>query len=79
MLQQKFIVQVTTLPDCDDITRFDGTYMSSNARGGGGELRGLSHCTAVHRSPSKIWRSNSIFKLTYEIFCPDLDLTFFPQ
>jgi hypothetical protein len=24
MLQQKFIVQVTTLPDCDDITRFDG-------------------------------------------------------
>jgi hypothetical protein len=25
MLQQKFIVQVTTLPDCDDITRFDGT------------------------------------------------------
>ena len=25
MLQQKFTVQVTTLPDCDDITRFDGT------------------------------------------------------
>jgi hypothetical protein len=25
MLLQKFIVQVTTLPDCDDITRFDGT------------------------------------------------------
>ena len=25
MPQQKFIVQVTTLPDCDDITRFDGT------------------------------------------------------
>jgi hypothetical protein len=24
--QQKFTVQVTTLPDCDDITRFDGTY-----------------------------------------------------
>jgi hypothetical protein len=24
MLQQKFTVQVTTLPDCDDITRFDG-------------------------------------------------------
>ena len=24
MLRQKFIVQVTTLPDCDDITRFDG-------------------------------------------------------
>ncbi len=25
MPQQKFNVQVTTLPDCDDITRFDGT------------------------------------------------------
>ncbi len=25
MLQQKFTVQVTTLPHCDDITRFDGT------------------------------------------------------
>jgi hypothetical protein len=25
MLQQKFTVQVTTLSDCDDITRFDGT------------------------------------------------------
>jgi hypothetical protein len=25
MLQKKFIVHVTTLPDCDDITRFDGT------------------------------------------------------
>jgi hypothetical protein len=25
MLQQQFAVQVTTLPDCDDITRFDGT------------------------------------------------------
>ncbi len=24
MLRQKFTVQVTTLPDCDDITRFDG-------------------------------------------------------
>jgi len=24
MLKQKFTVQVTTLPDCDDITRFDG-------------------------------------------------------
>jgi hypothetical protein len=27
MLQQKFIVQVTTLPDCDDITRFDGSQL----------------------------------------------------
>jgi hypothetical protein len=26
MLQQKFTVQVTTLPDCDDITRFDATF-----------------------------------------------------
>ena len=28
MLQQKITVQVTTLPDCDDITRFDGTYLA---------------------------------------------------
>ena len=27
MLRQKFTVQVTTLPDCDDITRFDGTFL----------------------------------------------------
>ncbi len=27
MLRQKFTVQVTTLPDCDDITRFDGTHI----------------------------------------------------
>ncbi len=27
MLQQKFIVQVTTLPDCDNITRFDGKFL----------------------------------------------------
>jgi hypothetical protein len=27
MLQQKFTVQVTTLPDCDDITRFDSTLL----------------------------------------------------
>jgi hypothetical protein len=26
MLQQQFAVQVTTLPDCDDITRFDGSH-----------------------------------------------------
>ncbi len=28
MLRQKFTVQVTTLPDYDDITRFDGTNLS---------------------------------------------------
>ncbi len=27
MPQQKFPVQVTTLTDCDDITRFDGTAL----------------------------------------------------
>jgi len=27
MLQQKFTVQVTTLPYCDDITRFDGMLL----------------------------------------------------
>jgi hypothetical protein len=30
MLQQKFTVQVTTLPYCDDITRFDGTIFNDN-------------------------------------------------
>jgi hypothetical protein len=29
MLRQKFTVQVKTLPDCDDITRFDGTRQAS--------------------------------------------------
>ncbi len=29
MMHQKFTVQVTTLPDCDDITRFDGTGLAS--------------------------------------------------
>ncbi len=27
MLRQKFAVQVTTLADCDDITRFDGIWL----------------------------------------------------
>jgi hypothetical protein len=27
MPHYKFIVQVTTLPDCDDITRFDGIWI----------------------------------------------------
>ena len=30
MLQQKFTVQVTTLPYCDDITRFDGIYSNKS-------------------------------------------------
>jgi hypothetical protein len=34
MPQQKFFVQVTTLPNCDDITRFDGSYLADGARGG---------------------------------------------
>jgi len=29
VLQQKFTVQVTTLADCDDITRFDGIFLYS--------------------------------------------------
>jgi hypothetical protein len=29
VLQQKFTVQVTTLADCHDITRFDGTLNPS--------------------------------------------------
>jgi hypothetical protein len=35
MLQQKFDVQVTTLPDCDDITRFDGTSLGIRIQDGG--------------------------------------------
>jgi hypothetical protein len=34
------------------------------ARGGG--VRGLILCTAVHRSPNKLWRSNYIFNLCLE-------------
>ncbi len=41
------------------------SYMSPNA-GGGGKLRGLSMSTAVHRSPNKLWRSNSIFNQSTE-------------
>ncbi len=31
MLRQKNTVQVTTLPDCDDITRFDGIRLIDEA------------------------------------------------
>ncbi len=40
MLQQKFTVQVTTLPDCDDITRFDGSFV----RIASGGLYGCDWC-----------------------------------
>ncbi len=32
VLQQKYTVQVTTLADCDDITRFDGTHKVGGQR-----------------------------------------------
>ncbi len=38
------------------------SYMSQNA-GGGGVAGSQLMSTAVHRSPNKLWRSNSIFKL----------------
>ncbi len=31
MLQQKFTVQVTTLPDCGDVIRFDGIPLSQSS------------------------------------------------
>jgi hypothetical protein len=40
MQQQKFTVQVTTLPDCDDITRFDGTYGTGTVAYGTGTCIG---------------------------------------
>jgi hypothetical protein len=33
VLQQKFTVQVTTLADCDDITRFDGSSQKLTVTG----------------------------------------------
>jgi hypothetical protein len=47
--------------------------MSPDA-GGGGEVAGSQPMsTAVHRSPIKLWRSNSIFKLCYfPLPCGDL-------
>jgi hypothetical protein len=44
------------------------SYMSPNARGGGGLRPAGSQpmSTAVHRSPNKRWRSNSIFNLCYQ-------------
>jgi hypothetical protein len=38
MLLQKFTVQVTTLPDCDDITQFDGTSLRCTSL----EIKGTS-------------------------------------
>jgi hypothetical protein len=37
--------------------------MSPNAGGGGGVAGSQPMSTAVHRSPNKLWRSNSIFNL----------------
>ncbi len=39
------------------------SYMSPNAGGRGGVARSQPMSTAVHRSPNKLWRSNSIFYL----------------
>jgi hypothetical protein len=46
MLRQKFTLQVTTLPDCDDITRFDGTWQS-RLRVASTHTRWLVHYLAV--------------------------------
>jgi hypothetical protein len=39
------------------------TYMSPNAGGGGGVVGSPPMSTAVHWSPNKLWRSNSICNL----------------
>ncbi len=39
------------------------SYMSHNAGWGGGVAKSPPMSTAVHRSPNKLWRSNSIFNL----------------
>jgi hypothetical protein len=39
-------------------------YMRPNAGGGvGGVVYSQPRITAVHRSPNKLWRSNSIFNI----------------
>jgi hypothetical protein len=46
------------------------SYMSKNAGRGGSSGVSASEYTAVHRSPNKLWRSNSIFNLwVWYIFC----------
>jgi hypothetical protein len=40
------------------------TYMSPNVGGRGGIARSQPMSTAVHRSPNKLWRSNSIFPMS---------------
>jgi hypothetical protein len=46
--------------------------MSPNAGGGGGVVGSQPMSKAVHRSPNKLWRSNSIFNHIYvvDIYLP---------
>ena len=46
MPQHRFPVQVTTLPDCDDITRFDGTYFKKNLCTVSGTYEGVTELEA---------------------------------
>jgi hypothetical protein len=77
MLRQKFTVQVTTLPDCDDITRFDGTYLGSYER-----PRSFNH-QCLHCYKGKIC---DLFRYTVLLFAfgrgkivTDTDLDFYLQ
>jgi hypothetical protein len=47
----------------DVVYHYLGCPMSPNAREGGWVVVSQSINTAVHRSPNKLWRSNSIFNL----------------
>ncbi len=51
--------------------------MSPNAGGGGfeGVAESQSMSTAVHRSPNKLWRTNSIFNLCMKLRIAFLDST----
>ncbi len=63
MPQQKFYAQVTTLPDCDDITRFDGTDNGDNRQ----ELRPVQSVTHIFSKLCHIFLSESIFVMIYLI------------
>jgi hypothetical protein len=52
-LRQKITVQVTTLPDCDDITRFDGIQ--------------LIYIQCLHDAILQVYRMNTC--LTFHFYC----------
>ncbi len=61
MLRQKFTVQVTTLPDCDDITRFDGMSIRGRLKNSTTKVKQISysfmHFACFKRDLCAKWRS----------------------